>query len=368
MKKAVALIGILVALLALGAGTWWWLRARSAPVLVGVLTRASVGSLAGSSRVDAGTLYNEEHIGSPLRVVTVDDDWEPELTHRAILQGLQRGIRYFVSAHPSKCATAIMDLFADDSRGLLIVTASTTDQLTGKDDGILRVIPDVTWEAREMAQWVLTQGARHTLVVQDTGNLPYTEPFWSAFSAEIQQKCADCVLSHQALVLSRFKPADLSPFFEEPAELLLILAGSHQPAIGTVAQLFHSTHPKVPILLTPWAQSTDIFEASGPALGQAILPTLYPPRNTDPQMLGYFSRFSQRFGYQPVTMNVSVQQSLELLEAALRQGARSPREVKRYLIDHSPHATSLGEISFDRFGDSTATLRFVRDIRAEFSP
>jgi hypothetical protein len=231
--------GLLVGLLA-GIALFFWFKTQ--PVFsVALVTRSSSGSVVGSSEVNAGVLFSEENPDSRIRILYRDDQWDTSQTRQVISTARSEGIRFFITSHPSKCAVAVEDLFRDDTEALLLVTASTTDQLTGRDDGILRVVPDVTLEQREIARHVAQSGVRRILVVQDTGNRPYTDPAYRVFSEELAARGHIEVLRREVLV-ANYRPADLELFFADSADLLYILAGSYQPAVGTIAQLFHQQH------------------------------------------------------------------------------------------------------------------------------
>jgi ABC-type branched-subunit amino acid transport system substrate-binding protein len=151
----------------------------------------------------------------------------------------------------------------------------------------------------------------------------------------------------------------------EKFDALFILAGSFQPAIGNMAQLFHRLHPEAPIMLTPWASSPAILEIAGPAVSRIILPGLYPSRHSDSAIGAYFRRFQNRFGYQPHAMTIGVRQAVELLEHAFADGRRTPEEVKKYLLSVPTHQTSLGPISFDQYGDVAGNFIFVDEVDKE---
>lgn len=337
----------------------------SKPVIVALVTYSSSGSVVGSSATNAGVLFSEETSGSRLAILDLDDNWEPSTTKRVISDARSKGVKFFITSHPSKCAVALLDQFADDDDALLLVTASTTDRLTGRDDGILRVVADVIQEQREIARHTAESKARDILVVQDTGNRPYTDPAFRIFSQALSN-FGDCRISRQEIAVSDFHPENLEGFLAEDADLLYVIAGSYQPAIGTIAQLFHLKHPQASILLTPWTRSPAILEAAGPAADRIVLPTHYPSRHDNAAVYSYFERFKDRFGYEPISMSIGVRQSLELLNAAFRENRCTPREVKQYLLDNSPHTTSLGSIVFDRYGDVESTFYFMRDLRREF--
>ncbi len=152
----------------------------------------------------------------------------------------------------------------------------------------------------------------------------------------------------------------------ENYDALYILAGTYQSSIGNIAQLFHYLHPEMPIVLTPWARSPAILETAGDAIDHIILPSHYSPRHLDPALDSYFRRFSARFGYEPHSMTAGVRQALELLDQAFAKGYDTPETVKQYLLSTPTHQTSLGPVSFDKYGDVTAgKFFFIQNLRQE---
>ncbi len=330
------------------------------PLAVGVISWTASGAVVGSSELNAAEMFIEEHAQSPMRIVAVDDQWNPETSKPVTQQAIKEGVRFFVTSHPSKCAVAIMDLFSEP-QALAIVTASTTPALTGLDDFTLRIIADGRQEQQAIAGYVETLPGRRILVIQDEGNLPYTEPAFEAFSAPLQAGGRWEIIQHKFTV-SHFDPEALRPLFQDDYDALFILAGSYQLPIAGIAQLFHHYHPAAPIILTPWARSPAILDITGPALAKIILPSQYPSRHDDPGIEDYFSRFEARFGYAPHSMTIGVRQGLELLDQAFAQGHRTPESVKAYLLSQPEHQTSLGPIAFDPYGDVSQNFHFLTDL------
>ncbi len=361
MKKVLVLTMLLVIVAAAGLGWWQWRPVASIPV--GVVAWLASGAVVGSSEMNAGDLFLEEHPHSRLRVVPLDDEWQPERSAPVIQEAMAKGVRFFISAHPSHCAVACLHLFADPGT-LLINTASTSPILTGKDDSLLRIIPDAVREQRAMAGWVNQLPGQRLLVLQDTGNLAYTGPAFEVFSAELAA-LGPWRIEHRPLRVAEFKPDDYQALMAEPYDALYILAGSFQTAVGNIAQLFHYLHPEAPILLTPWARSPAILETSGDAIDRITLASVYPSRHQDAKIEDYFRRFHARFGYDPHAMTIGVRQALELLDEAFAQGYDTPEEVKQYLLSVPVHQTSLGPIAFDGSGDVEGHLFFLTDLQQE---
>lgn len=354
----------LVVIAALGIWLVWWGLRPAPPVAVGLLTSIASGAVVGSSEIQACDMFLEESKSVHFAGITVvDDDWKMERAVPAIEGALDQGIRFFVSSHPSKVALAGAHLFSD-GRALVINIASAAPALTGKDDYLLRIIPDAVQEQRAMAQEVAHWSGKRLLVLQDEGNLPYTDPAFATFATTLAG-LSNWQIDRRKLVISEFKPAQLQSVLAGDYDALYILAGTFQPAIGNVSQLFNRYHPDAPILLTPWARSPAIMETAGDAVPHIVLASIYPPRHADAAIGDYYQRFSARFGYQPHSMTIGVRQALELLDQAFAAGYRSPEAVKHYLLSTPAHDTSLGTISFDRNGDVTSKFYFIRDVAQE---
>ncbi len=166
-------------------------------------------------------------------------------------------------------------------------------------------------------------------------------------------------------MVSDFNPGEFDSLMSEEFDAIYILAGSFQSAIGNIAQLFHYYHPESPIILTPWARSPAILEIAGSAISKIILPSQYPSRFDDPALDSYFTRFKERFGYEPHSMTIGIRQALELLDQAFSKGYKTPEKVKSYLLSSPVHQTSLGQISFDKYGDVSQKFYFIRDLQKE---
>lgn len=362
MKKT-AVTAVLVICLLSGGAILWIHEQKTRAIPVGFICWAGSGAVVGSSEISAATLFLEEHPDTRIQPVLVDDQWNPEKTPVVISEAMNRGIRFFISSHPSKCAVASVHLFADSS-ALLINTAATSPALSGKDDYHLRIIADAGQEQRAIARFVSTLPGSRLLVLQDDGNLPYTDPAFAFFSEELNRQ-GTWQMVHRKLRVSAFDPKEFDALMAEQFDALYILAGSFQAAIANIAQLFHHHHPIAPIVLTPWTRSPALLEMTGSAISRIILPSQYPSRFADAAFDSYFRRFKKRFDYEPHAMTIGVWQAMELLNQAFTAGHLTPESVRKYLLSGQVHHTSLGPILFDQYGDVVQKFYFLRDLKKE---
>ena len=361
MKRFI-LISVLT-LVSVGSLLAWWAIRPAPPIPLGIVAWLGSGTVVGSSEINAADLFMEEHPESRIRVLPVDDEWNSERTASVIQDSIDKGVRFFVSTHPSKCAVVSLPLFAN-SQALLINTASTSPALSGRDDFFFRITPDAVQEQRAIAKFVNEMPGRRILVLQDISNTSYTDPAFTTFAAELEG-FGKWRIVHHRLMITNFRPDEFRSLMAEPYDALYILAGTFQNAIGNIAQLFHYLQPTAPILLTPWARSPAILETAGDAIDQIILPSVYPSRQEDPRIDDYFRRFNMRFGYAPHAMTIGIRQALELFDQAFAKGYYTPEAMKKYLLSAREHQTSLGPIAFDQYGDVASTYYFIRNPRLE---
>lgn len=64
-------------------------------------------------------------------------------------------------------------------------------------------------------------------------------------------------------------------------------------------------------------------------------------------------------------MTVGVRKALELLDQAFEKGYDTPEKAKRFLLSKPEHRTSLGPVSFDKYGDVAGKYYFIRNLKKE---
>ncbi len=356
------LTGAILALALVGS-----LAACARPALrIALLTKLESGSLVGASEANAATLFLEERAKAGKRVdievKPYDDGWVPEKALAAYERARSDGFEFFVTSHTSTCAIGLEPAMRRDGV-LTMVTGSATTALSGKDDLILRNIPDLAYEQARIAEYVSKLPGTEVLVLRDLDNGAYTEPaFWS-FSTSVDGKnlrLRDIRMSALDLEATR------KVMLERPFDILYVLVGGYQASAGAFAQLALSINPAARIVFTPWLKTPALAASAGPALERSTLPSHYPAKGQDPRVDAYIARFEARFGYVPTFISLNVYAGLEILAAAWDSGARTPAEFKRWILERGVVPTSFGFSVFDRFGDSNTPLVMIEDPRREF--
>ena len=341
-----------VGLLFFAALLWFWQeRIRPVVVAVGVGEPEVNGAVIDPSDRNAGDLYLEEHPRSRIRVVDHFNPADPTRGPSSIATLKNRGIALFVNTQASSHAVPSLPQFAD-GRALAINVSAVSNALSGHNDFFLRIVPDLRSEQRAIAREIGRLPGKRLLVLQDTDNRAYSNPAFRTFAAAMRSE--HWRIERRELPIASFNVSRDRHLVEGDFDALYILGGRFVPIIGILCQLFHTSHPNAPIVLTPWARSPQVSGSAGPAGPHILVVSPYPSRRQDPRVDGFLHRFEQRFGYTPYAMALGTYQALELLDQALARGATSPAAIRRHLLAQPEHSTSFGPIRFDAYGDVQA--------------
>lgn len=258
------------ALLAAALGWTAWQRLRPVQVAVGVDRPLVYCAAIDPSDRNTAELFLEEHPGSPIRLVDQFNSVDPAQGPSDIQVVIDQGVRFFVTTQASSHAVPSKHLFAEGAPALAINVSATSPRLSGRDDHFLRIVPDLVQEQRAIARRLNQLPGQRLLVIQDTGNLAYTEPALAEFLGELQRGGNWTVTVHP-LALSSFDPRRHGALLEQPFDALYVLGGAFLPAIGNLSQWFHLANPEAPILLTPWARSEAVAANAGTARSRLLI-------------------------------------------------------------------------------------------------
>lgn len=354
---------VAVFLLLAAVAAWWFLPTEKTSVTVVIDTPFYDPSIFDPSDIDAATFFLEAYPDTRITIKERYYTLEPEAGRSLFIEEQLNEVAFFVTTQPSQSLIASFDLFLD-GQSLLINTSSTSLAATGRDDFVLRIIPDLQQEQMFIADYVASLEARCVLVLIDAANPAYTGPAYEHFSKALLAH-GEYSIQGEEVEFRDVQQENFTRLFSQDIDLLYILAGDFQAGVGNVIQYFHSLHPETPIVLTPWAGSPAIYQTAGPAIAQVVLISHYDTRTADAALNAYLESFTARFGYQPHYMAIKIRQALELLHQALEQGYDSPQAVKDYLLSQPVHHTSLGDIRFDAHGDLLGGFHIITQFDRE---
>jgi branched-chain amino acid transport system substrate-binding protein len=358
MLKPVSMLSLLLAVLCLLPSCLKEKKTR-----IAIMTKLEAGSIVGSSEINAARLFIDQRGINNIEIVPVNDNWDPEQSRAALEDIIRQGIQLLITSHTSTCALAIMDRI-NSAPVLTFVTGATTGMLTGKDDFIFRNVLDVGSEQERIAEYINRLPGRSLLVIRDVKNIGYTEPALVFLKKYLRKEvCSVLDVKVDALDLQSLQ-AQIAGLACDEAYLLI--GGYQSLAAGAIAQAVKRRFPGATIVLTPWVKSPELIEAAGGALRDCVLPSHYPPKGQSRAIAHYIETFHARYGYSPTFISINVYIALSILSEAIDAGARTPVEIKRYIMEKKTFPNEFLDVRFDEFGDVAIPLYFVTDIAREF--
>ncbi|WP_304225255.1 ABC transporter substrate-binding protein [Gracilinema caldarium] len=335
-------------------------------IKVGLMTKLDAGSIIGTSEIAAVKEFERLHPYSQIQVIPFDDGWDPVRTKQAYAEIQGSDIRYIITSHTSTCANEIANDINKDKR-LTIITGATTTRLSGKDDYILRVIPDVIREQNVIAQKIAGLYPQKLLIIRDLSNSGYTVPAQEAFLAELNNIAPNIKVSSVDIDANKLEIHSLDHILSSfNFNVLYLLIGGYKNIAGNIAQYAHQFQNGATIVFTPWMNNKELVNTAGPAIGHSILPSLFPSRKADKTIDDYMTSIEINFHLSPTIISLKVYQALEILDMAFNAGATTPEKTKQWVLAQKTIATRVGNITFDAFGDTSESYHFINDIAGEF--
>lgn len=331
-------------------------------IKVAVMTVLESGSIVGSSEIDALRLYIKEHNIKNVEIIPFNDGWDPEKIPEVYKEIRKQGINIIFTSHTSTCAIELKkltDLEKDDV--IVFVTGSTTDELSNIDDNNIRVIQDVEKEQMSIANYINSFNYRKLMIIRDLDNNRYTEPALKYF---LKNYTGD--YEYMDISIKNINTQEIEDKLRDTSfDSLYTLIGGNQTASGTIGQLAYIINPDVTIYFTPWNNASTILETSGESINSSVMANHYDVFDNE-GVKEMISNFKDEYGYPPTYNSVHLYRAFDIFMQTIKDGKRTPTEMKKYIINKGEFETPFGNINFNEFGDTDMDLYFIHDIRKAF--
>ncbi len=333
------------------------------PLKVAVLTKLESGSLTGKTYLDIINYYVNEHDVTEIEFIPFNDGWDPDRIPEVYADIRAQGINIIITRHTSTCAVELKKLTeAELDEVLVIVTSSTTDQLTGIDDNNIRVIQDVAIEQTSIADRILKEEMGNLLIIRDLDNHKYAEPALKYFSERYGDKFELLDISASTVNMTDFENILKKYDFD----IVYTLIGANEKVSGVLAQMAWQINPNVKIYFTPWSDMKSIINTAGPSVEQCVIASHFPSKTESPIIENFFNDYRNQLNYIPAYNTFHIYNAVDILNQAVNEGNRTPIEIKNWVMGKSVINTPLGEMKIDEFGDSNCGLYFIEDIIKEY--
>lgn len=289
--------------------------------------------------------------GSPIELLVMDDEQNPELAVSHVESLLKSGVRIIIGPMTSSIAARVIPPSSSSGAVFLSPTVTSSD-FTGKDDNFLRVCSDVNEYAEKNARYLYEKlGHRKVSIIYDVVNSSYSERRQAAFR-ETFEKYGGKVVS-----TFRFASGKDTVFLASARQMLasgpdLVLIVANPVDASSISQQLRKLKRDVVISLAEWASSERFIELTG-SYAEGIYVSQFLNRNdTSNSYLDFHAEYKQRYGLEPGFSAVAGYDAAMIAITALTRQVASPRNAKETIVSIGRFQGLQGPITIDRFGDS----------------
>jgi branched-chain amino acid transport system substrate-binding protein len=266
---------------------------------------------------------------------------------------VSNGVEAIVGHMTSAMSMATLDI-VNDQQVVMVSPTTTTDKLTGLDDYFFRVVDNTrTYATRNATYQYQKLGVARIAAALDTRNRAYVESWYehfrTAFEAEGGAILRKIEFESSPKVDFRAIVMDL---LETSPDGILLLSNSLDAAL--LCQQIRNLDPDVHLSASEWAATERLIELGGRAVEQILIAQFLDRDSQDPGYRRFRKDFIARFSHEPGFAGVAGYDAANVVLTALERAAG--QDLKQAILEIGSFRGGQGQLSIDRFGDSSRTM------------
>ncbi|MCB1761399.1 MAG: ABC transporter substrate-binding protein [Gammaproteobacteria bacterium] len=300
--------------------------------------------------------------GRPLRLITVDDQQNPQRAKSVAQQLVDQGIEIVIGPMTSDMGMAVAPIL--DRAGVVNVSPTvTTQRLSALDDHFFRVSATTSAYAGRSATFQLRPGGmRRIVAIIDANNRSFTQNWLDNFSTPFTAGGGE-VVATVAFDTSQARPlaAVVGEALGRSIDGVLIIANSMDAAL--LCQQIRKTDPNVPVTLADWGATERLLELGGKAVEGVTVVQTFDRDNPGPKYQKFRQAYIERYQREPGFPGVYAYDAAQVVLTALAQRKRG-ETLKQTILRIRVFKGLQGDFSFDDHGDverEQASISIVRD-------
>ncbi|SFH70544.1 amino acid/amide ABC transporter substrate-binding protein, HAAT family [Tindallia magadiensis] len=296
--------------------------------------------------------------GREVKVVVKDDENDPQKALEADEALYQQGVKFIIGHMTSNMAEKTLP-FINEKEILMVTPTMSSDELSGKDDYLIRVVSSNRDEAIFMAEiYHQKPEIRRVMVLYDQSNHAYTSVIRDFFAEFFETEGEKQVMS---LAFSSEKGIDyletIEKVVDSQPDALIILSSAFDAAI--FCQQIERMNVEMPILLSAWSMTTDLISHGGIAVEGVRIVSLMNQESEKKEYQDFADEYRQRYEEDPSFSAVFAHDAaMVLFEGikALDSKEITPQQVKESIIDIGSFQGLQSLIEIDEYGDASREI------------
>lgn len=292
-----------------------------------------------------------------------DDAQEAARVRSGVKELTDRGVLAIIGPIASEMCVAALPV-AQERNVLLVSPSAMTDELSGKTDLFVRVLPAVKENSSRMADFMHDNMSVSTVAaVADLGNRAYTMNWVEGFKSRLVARGGRVtgVESYTSEPQALFIPL-ARRLAGHGAQAVLVSASAVDAAM--ICQQLRKIGWKGKIVVTEWASSEKFLSLGGSAVEGVVVSQFFDRESRDPRYLAFADAYRKRFGTDPGYFSVLGYDAANVVLDALETCNLCGGEALRDTILRIGAFQGIQEkFSIDAFGDAKrgSFIAVVRD-------
>lgn len=294
------------------------------------------------------------------RVVVCDDKGTSEGGAACVRALADSGVR--VAVGPDISIVGIGAAPEATRRGLLLISpTASTPLLSRMDDLFVRLCPD-RGGAEMLARRFASSSASKVVVIFDTANRAYSDPFASAFAAIVRRGGKRVV---GTIPFSSGLDLDFKSFLDSLPDSTAVLFIGAGMDLGVFLDAKVRSGKDIDVYSTHWSLGDDLFRIGGAATEGVVIECLPEQYGTSANAEVLRRAFQDRYGYDPSFSAIFGWEAAWLALAV--RGASDPFAARQEALRRSGEAPLGWALRLDEFGDPVRSYEacLVREGRVE---
>lgn len=300
--------------------------------------------------------------GDPIEVIIKDDKGDPETAERLFDEFKNEEIKFVVG--PLTSSMAIPALKAQSEEMLIVSPSISGDLATGIDDFFLRTCQLNTQQAKQLSDFMTSNGYLETTVLYSKINKEYTETLSKSFKEQFQQSGGKV-----AGMINYDSTDDLQSVTTKLISLgssnTVIVSSSIDTAI--IQQLLKKLDPNHQSFGINWAMTNDLIDNGGRAVEGMYFVGNYSTDIKTDDYTAFSNAFYERYDYEASFITYWTYDAIEVLVYGLRESKElTPKMVKETILNKGDFVGINQNFTIDQFGDSNKQYTIYQLVNGTF--
>lgn len=287
--------------------------------------------------------------GQEVQLLVKDDRQDAEVAQQVVRELIEAGAVAIIGPMTSSMAVVVRPLVTS-ARIVMVSPTAKSDALSGQDDFFLRVTPQLSKNANQLAAHVAKDlHLKRLAVVYDASNSAFTKTWYQSFEGAMLDSGGQIVFAEAFASKPevQFLPIAKRLLATNPEGVLLL---SNAIDTALLAQQFQKLGAALPLFSSEWASTTDLLSFGGRAVNGMSAYHSFNADSQEPEYLAFKENFTRRFGSSPSFANTLAYDAASYLFAGLKRNP-SASGLKEILINFRTFPGLQTEMLLDKYGD-----------------